>query len=186
MEANGQCFLRLDSPQVEMTHQFCSTIGHQHIDVLKIDLEGGEFQTMRTFLQPYLETEEPLPVGQLLIEFHTWDKHFPELLRLFKDMEAVGLRPFMRESNLIYTNYNRDSDQDLMEVIKFISLPLFLHLFRFIKLLSFSLPPCSIHSSTLKALIALLRILLRLTSMANVRHLRTGSFLLGTSFASYV
>ncbi|KAI0791012.1 methyltransferase domain-containing protein [Abortiporus biennis] len=89
--------------------------GHNHIDILKIDLEGWEFKAMTEFIRPFIDAEDPLPIGQLHMEIHTWGKKFKELLTFFKDLEDAGLRPFMRESNLVYTNYNRASDQDLVE-----------------------------------------------------------------------
>jgi FkbM family methyltransferase len=35
--------------------------GHKHIDILKIDIEGWEFETLDTVLKPYLDTGRPLP-----------------------------------------------------------------------------------------------------------------------------
>lgn len=97
--------------------------GHSHIDILKIDVESSEFDAVEAFLKPYLSpnttssrTPPPLPVGQLQIELHTWGKSFPDLYHWWEQLEQVGLRPFMKEANLIYTNYNRDRDQDLTEV----------------------------------------------------------------------
>ncbi|KAI6115491.1 methyltransferase domain-containing protein [Pisolithus croceorrhizus] len=88
---------------------------HTHIDILKIDVEGWEFEVLAQILQPYITSEEPLPFGQLLIEIHTWEKKFEEFLSWWEALEVAGLRPFMTEVNLVYQNYNRGKSTDLAE-----------------------------------------------------------------------
>ncbi|KAH0834207.1 hypothetical protein J3R83DRAFT_11519 [Lanmaoa asiatica] len=89
---------------------------HQHIDILKIDVEGWEFEVLSQILQPYIASGEPVPFGQLLIEIHTWDKKFEDFLSWWEMLESAGLRPFMSEVNLVYQNYNRGKDTALVEV----------------------------------------------------------------------
>ncbi|TCD62167.1 hypothetical protein EIP91_007273 [Steccherinum ochraceum] len=89
--------------------------GHDHIDILKIDVESWEFEVVTAFLEPYLRSGKPLPFGQLQIELHTWEKKFPEVLEWWEKLEQAGLRPFFQEPNLVYNNYNRGRDQDLTE-----------------------------------------------------------------------
>jgi hypothetical protein len=108
-------------------------IEHTHIDVLKIDIEGWEFEVLTQILQPYIASGDPLPFGQLLIEIHAWDKKFEDFLPWWEMLEAAGLRPFMTEVsvagfryavvplivpqvNLVYQNYNKGKDTDLAEV----------------------------------------------------------------------
>ncbi|KAG9310826.1 hypothetical protein JVU11DRAFT_8679 [Chiua virens] len=88
---------------------------HRYIDVLKIDVEGWEFEVLSQILQPYMASGEPLPFGQLLIEIHTWDKKFEDFLSWWEMLESAGLRPFMSEVNLVYQNYNRGKDTALTE-----------------------------------------------------------------------
>ncbi|KAF9219871.1 hypothetical protein BS17DRAFT_740073 [Gyrodon lividus] len=88
---------------------------HKHIDVLKIDIEGWEFEVLTQILQPYIASGEPLPFAQLLIEIHTWEKKFEDFLPWWEMLEAAGLRPFMTEVNLVYQNYNKGRDTDLAE-----------------------------------------------------------------------
>ncbi|KAG0701652.1 methyltransferase domain-containing protein, partial [Suillus ampliporus] len=88
---------------------------HDHINVLKIDIEGGEFDTLTQIIQPYISSGEPLPFGQLIVELHAWDKKFEDFLPWWEMLETAGLRPFMTEVNLIYQNYNRGKDTDLAE-----------------------------------------------------------------------
>ena len=117
-------------------------VEHSHIDVLKIDLEGWEFEVLPQILQPYIASGEPLPFGQLLIEIHTWDKRFEDFLTWWELLEAAGLRPFMTEAritcnmshllwslistqvNLVYQNYNRGKPTDLAEVCLLVLFPL--------------------------------------------------------------
>ncbi|EAU87466.2 hypothetical protein CC1G_02225 [Coprinopsis cinerea okayama7 len=79
---------------------------HTHIDILKMDIEGWEFESLRTFILPYVESGEALPIGQLQVEIHIWDKTFPEFLEWWTLLEASGLRPFWTEPNLVYQNYD--------------------------------------------------------------------------------
>lgn len=74
-----------------------SSTEHRYIDVLKIDIEGWEFEVLSQILQPYIASGEPVPFGQLLIEIHTWDKRFDEFLSWWEMLESAGLRPFMSE-----------------------------------------------------------------------------------------
>lgn len=67
---------------------------HTRMDVLKVDIEGMEFEV---FAQ--LEGARFWPFDQLLIEVHYED--VPKTLRLFRALENAGYRVFSRE-----TNYN--------------------------------------------------------------------------------
>lgn len=104
---------------------------HHYIDILKIDIEGWEFEVLAQVLQPYIASGEPVPFGQLLIEIHTWDKNFEDFLSWWEMLESAGLRPFMSEVritvssmitlivvqvNLVYQNYNRGRHTALVEV----------------------------------------------------------------------
>ncbi|KAF4568481.1 putative methyltransferase-like protein 24 [Pleurotus pulmonarius] len=89
--------------------------GHTHIDILKIDIEGWEFDTLTTLIKPYVDAGLPLPFGQLQLEIHAWNKKFPEFLKWWEMLEDAGLRPFMTEPNLVYQNYNRHGSADLAE-----------------------------------------------------------------------
>ncbi|KAF8644217.1 hypothetical protein AX16_008621 [Volvariella volvacea WC 439] len=95
---------------------------HDHIDILKIDIEGWEFEALEAFVKPYLKAQGPggkagraLPVGQLQLEIHIWDKTFEWFLGWWEMLESVGLRPFWTEPNLVYQNYHHDKNSDLAE-----------------------------------------------------------------------
>ena len=55
------------------------TLGHSHIDLMKMDIEGGEYEVIEEIVR------ERVPIGQLLIEFH----HMYETIPLSKTLEAV-------------------------------------------------------------------------------------------------
>lgn len=109
-------------------------VDHHHIDILKIDIEGWEFETLTSLLKPYIESGRPLPFGQLQLEIHLWGKPFEEFLSWWEMLEAAGLRPFWTEvrfsalfrisrlipnfeqPNLVYLIYNKQHTPDLAEV----------------------------------------------------------------------
>jgi hypothetical protein len=74
-----------------------SPTGHTHIDILKVDIEGWEFDTFMTLIKTYVTASQPLPFGQLLIEIHAWNKKFYEFLAWWQLLESAGLRPFRAE-----------------------------------------------------------------------------------------
>jgi len=89
--------------------------GHEHIDILKIDIEGWEFETMTDVLKSFTERDLPLPFAQLQIEIHIWDKTFEYFLKWWEGFEEAGLRPFWTEPNLVYVNYAGSKKPDLAE-----------------------------------------------------------------------
>lgn len=90
--------------------------GHTFIDILKIDIEGWEFDALAAIVNEYRSRGLPLPFGQLQLEIHAWDKKFSDYLNWWEALEEMGLRPFWTEANLVYQNYNRGSSADLAEV----------------------------------------------------------------------
>lgn len=108
--------LRGDDPKLYTLSNLMRRNGHSYIDVLKIDIEGYEFDTVKAMIQPYVESGQPLPFGQLQIELHVWGKRFSDFLSWWELLEAAGLRPVMMEPNLVYVNYNRQSGAELAEV----------------------------------------------------------------------
>jgi len=97
--------------------------GHTFIDVLKIDIEGGEFESLESFIDniprhPHGSGEVVLPVGQIQLEIHARAdgyEQFPKFKKWFEKLEAAGLRPFYNEPNLVYINLVRGSKPDLVE-----------------------------------------------------------------------
>lgn len=56
-------------------------LGHRRIDLLKVDIEGGEYDALRDVM------EAGVPVGQLLVEFH----HCYSTIPLARTVETVNL-----------------------------------------------------------------------------------------------
>ena len=100
--------------------QFLGT-GHSHIDFLRLDVEGWEWETFRAIVRDFTsEREQPppptdtntvanatgwtvperdgvLPFGQLQIELHIWHQRFQDFLEWWELLEVSGLRPFHSE-----------------------------------------------------------------------------------------
>lgn len=71
--------------------------GHSHIDILKIDIESWEFETLNALIKSYVDEDKPLPFGQLQLEIHVWNMKFAEFLKWWEMLESAGLRPFWTE-----------------------------------------------------------------------------------------
>ena len=92
--------------------------GHTFIDILKIDVEGSEFESLAQFVRPYLDRDGPaIPIGQMQIEIHAWgdNSDFVKFLKWWEDLERAGLRPFFTEPNLPHANRVRNA-ADVTEV----------------------------------------------------------------------
>ena len=89
-----QKYNRPDQPPIPGRVLRLSTIlkqlGHSHIDVLKLDVEGTEFDCIPDLLQSGIE------IGQLLIEvhYHHPTRSFDEGVRLLRQIEAAGFACF--------------------------------------------------------------------------------------------
>ncbi|KAF7302816.1 Methyltranfer-dom domain-containing protein [Mycena kentingensis (nom. inval.)] len=77
-------------------------LGHEFIDILKVDIEGSEWRTLHALVASF--AGKPLPFGQLQIEIHVgW---IPEMNTLqavdawWTMLEEAGLRAFWMELNL--------------------------------------------------------------------------------------
>lgn len=106
--------------------------GHTFIDVLKIDIEGAEFESLASFVDAFVpsaldsarhphgvQEEAVLPIGQLQLEIHAWGANgasFARFKHWWESLERAGLRPFWTEPNLVYVNLVRGARPDLAEV----------------------------------------------------------------------
>jgi hypothetical protein len=101
---------------------FFFVLGHTFIDILKIDIEGGEFDALTSFVTANAEGD--LPVGQLQLEIHAQNgrERFDSFIKWWASLEAAGLRPFWTEPNMVYINIVRGAAPDLAEVCIFILL----------------------------------------------------------------
>ncbi|KAI9430441.1 methyltransferase domain-containing protein [Lactarius indigo] len=108
-----------DKPKSYTLETIMRQNGHTHIDILKIDLEGWEFDALNSFLLPNSDftSQKPRvpPVSQMLLELHLWGRDFSDLLGWWTVLERAGLRAVAREPNLVYQNYNRMQGAELAE-----------------------------------------------------------------------
>ena len=81
------------SPLSLRSHSTRIVPDHAHIDVLKIDAESLEFDVLTAFVAAF----STLPIGQLIVELHVWNRPFDELLKWWEALERAGLRAFMTE-----------------------------------------------------------------------------------------
>jgi len=88
---------------------------HTFIDILKIDIEGGEFDALTAFVHSHAQGD--LPIGQLQIEIHAREGHerFDQFARWWASLEEAGLRPFWTEPNMVYVNVVRGARPELAE-----------------------------------------------------------------------
>ena len=100
-------------------HAIMNQFKHPWIDVLKVDIEGHEWQV----LGEWLKTHEALPFTQLLIEVHLVTKpgHPPmnptEAIRMLEGLQSLGMHTFHVEEN----NYCADC-KGMMYELAFIQL----------------------------------------------------------------
>ncbi|KAH8988086.1 methyltransferase domain-containing protein [Lactarius akahatsu] len=107
-----------DNPKYWTLDSLMDLNGHTFIDILKIDIEGGEFDALTAFLSTHAAAEgDVLPVGQLQLEIHAREGHenFEYFARWWAALEAAGLRPFWTEPNLVYINLVRGVRPELAE-----------------------------------------------------------------------
>lgn len=100
--------------------------GHHFIDVLKIDIEGAEFESLGTFVDNLIAKaggrpeNVVLPIGQMQIEIHarggSGHDTFAPFKKWWEKLESVGFRPFWTEPNMVYMNLVRGVRPDLVEV----------------------------------------------------------------------
>jgi hypothetical protein len=130
-----------DNPPYYTLATLMAQNNHTFIDILKIDIEGGEFEALEALIDAYPSASSSswfsdksqqgragggLPFGQLQLEVHVRDNmawtYFPKFLLWWEKLEKAGLRPFWTEPNLVYVNLVRGVRPDLAEVITFSSL----------------------------------------------------------------
>jgi hypothetical protein len=99
------------TPMIRSLPSIAKELGHDHIDVLKCDVEGSEFEIFDTFG----ELAQSLSIGQLLLEVHLClgyqcrneakRKTKKQLYALVEEIESAGLRLFHKEMNARYSPF---------------------------------------------------------------------------------
>jgi hypothetical protein len=92
--------LTLDGKKCEVKDlaTIARTLGHSRVDILKLDIEGGEFVALTPALQQGVF--EGLGIRQLLVEVHLYDDdQFLRFVRFIGDMKQHGYEIFRKEFN---------------------------------------------------------------------------------------
>ena len=83
---------------VKRLREFAAELGHTHVEILKIDIEGGEMAALTEILSS--GTLAKLSVKQLLVEFHLWDdQQFGSFVRIIGLLRQQGYLIFRKEFN---------------------------------------------------------------------------------------
>lgn len=90
--------------------------GHEYIDILKMDIEGSEFEALDSLSDAFpVEKGLELPIGQLLIEIHfKVHETAQRYLEWWEKLEARGLRAIWTEPNVLGITYNIMNGSSLM------------------------------------------------------------------------
>ena len=75
--------------------------GHAWIDLLKIDVEGAEWEVLENLVAQ--GGGKPLPISQAQVEFHVgWGDHGPQdAVNLLEALDDAGMRVFHVEENAV-------------------------------------------------------------------------------------
>lgn len=73
---------------------------HSRIDILKMDIESWEFDSLDGFFGSVEMNDEKSPVCQLLVEFHFTNGRLETWLEMFEKLERKGFRMFSKEANM--------------------------------------------------------------------------------------
>ncbi|CAK5271407.1 unnamed protein product [Mycena citricolor] len=96
-------------PKEYSFHGIMKEFGHEFVDILKIDIEGSEFEVLAAIVESF--KGQPLPFGQMQIEIHVGYALQTDTIRTFDRwwtlLEDAGLRPFWTEPNLPDINFLR-------------------------------------------------------------------------------
>jgi hypothetical protein len=101
-EKAGDLILENEKCQVKTFSQLAADLGHDHIDILKIDIEGGEMAALTEILSSGVLAK--LSVKQLLVEFHLWDdEHWSSFVHIISLLRRQGYLIFRKEFNPVDT-----------------------------------------------------------------------------------
>jgi len=92
------------SPPFYTIQDLMAMNGHDHIDILKIDIEEAEFDALTSLNEHTQAHEHEYPIGQMLIELHLFARGgmtLPSFLKWWESLEFRGWRPAWTEPNLI-------------------------------------------------------------------------------------
>lgn len=84
--------------EVRSLAEIAKSLNHTHVDILKMDIEGGEMAALQQMLASGILPS--LQVRQLLVEFHLWDDaSFIDFVRIIGALKRQGFLLFRKEFN---------------------------------------------------------------------------------------
>lgn len=93
------------NPPFYSIQSLMSMNGHSHIDILKMDIEGFEFESMRSLIETFTSVGDgEIPISQFLVEIHLDPgriKDFEEFMNWWVMLEDAGFRPVWTEPNVL-------------------------------------------------------------------------------------
>ncbi len=83
---------------VKNINDITRSLSHDHVDILKMDIEGSEVPALLDMLAS--DTLRSLKVKQLLVEFHFWDdEQFSGFVKIIAGLRKQGYMLFRKEFN---------------------------------------------------------------------------------------
>lgn len=88
--------------QLKSLPTIMADLGHSWVDILKMDVEGAEYDVLPSLLTHYSALSRSIPVTQAQVEYHHWSNRplVARLVETLKAMEAGGFRAFSTEYNI--------------------------------------------------------------------------------------
>jgi FkbM family methyltransferase len=88
--------------KVKRLDEIADELEHSHVDILKIDIEGGEMAALTEIITS--GTLARLSVKQLLVEFHLWDdEHWGSFVKIISLLRERGYLIFRKEFNPLHS-----------------------------------------------------------------------------------
>jgi hypothetical protein len=95
-------------PQFFTLQTLMAQNNHTYIDILKIDVEGSEYDAFDSFMES-CDKLGSMPIGQVMIELHLMDDmhvDFERFMKWWERLEGFGMRPTWLEINLLAVTLN--------------------------------------------------------------------------------
>ena len=93
---------RVNEYELKSLPSIMAALGHSWLDMLKMDVEGAEYDILPALFTHYTALNQRIPVTQAQIEYHHWPSQpiITQLVDTLKMMEAGGFRAFSTEYNI--------------------------------------------------------------------------------------
>lgn len=87
------------SPPFYSIQDLMATNGHDHIDILKMDIEGFEFESMTSVIRYFTSRGLEVPISQFLVEIHLDPGKIgvDQFMQWWELLESAGFRPVWTE-----------------------------------------------------------------------------------------